>query len=447
MANDHIVAVHVETSNADPFTGKISSVTFGIPQRQPIKVSLADLKNNAGLQKTLSGPAVKVFNDAKTGLKFLQRNGVEVQGNLFDVDIANRLLTAGLPGEKRTLDGLARENGVAMDTPAKTLISLYSKLRERLAAERLEEVAALEFATISAVVQMEMTGMLLDRGKWEKTKAPGVPDYLRHVHWLTGRIHAGYDQLGADTGRFTCKEPNVHGIPRRVRNCFVASPGHKLIKADYSQEEVRIAAEITKDKSLIADIGNGLDLHCHFASVVLNKPLADVTDKERQTAKAMVFSLLYGSGVTGLWDSLLEKGIVLSQEQVQQLRGQFFRRYAGVAEWYGSMRRAKVTEMRTLSGRRRLWPEYASFPEACNTPIQGTGADILKKALSILPDALHEVGGKVLACVHDDILLEVANDKAEQAERILVGTMNTAWGHYIKRVPIAVESKILDCWE
>jgi DNA polymerase I-like protein with 3'-5' exonuclease and polymerase domains len=198
---------------------------------------------------------------------------------------------------------------------------------------------------------------------------------------------------------------------------------------------------------LIADIGNGLDLHRQFAAVVLNKPLADVTDKERQTAKAMVFSLLYRSGVTGLRDSLLEKGIVLSREQVQQLRGQFFRRYAGFADWYGSLRQVAVTEMRTLSGRRRLWPEPAPFPEACNTPIQGTGADILKKALSILPDALHEVGGKVLACVHDDILLEVANDKAEQAERILVGAMNAAWGHYIKRVPIAVESKILDCWE
>jgi len=413
LLNDHITqadfaAVHVETTGKDPFMGKISSISIGIPQQPPIVISLSDLNADARLKQLLSGPSIKIFCDAKTSIKFLQRNGVEVRGSLFDVDLADKLLKAGLPRRETSLAGLAQEYGVTEGTPTKTLLALNTVLRERLAQEKLDEVAALEFETISAVAQMELTGLLLDRGRWEKAKVVAATNYARHIHPITGRLHAGYDQLGAATGRFTCKDPNVHGIPRGVRNCFVASPGHRLIKADYSQQEVRIVAEITKDRRMIEDISNGLDLHRHFASVILNKAPADVADRERQIAKAMVFSLLYGGGAQSLQDALQSKGIVLDLGQVRELRNQFFRRYTGFTGWYESLKRAPVREIRTLSGRRRLWTECASFPEACNTPIQGTGADILKKTLSLLPDALGDIDAKIVACVHDEILLEVA---------------------------------------
>src|SRR5262249_9721606 len=231
-------------------------------------------------------------------------------------------------------------------------------------------------------------------------------DWLRHAP--AGRIHAGWRQLGANSGRMACTKPNLQNLPRdqRYRRCFVARPGHVLVKADYSQIELRIAAKLAGEERMIAAYRAGQDLHTLTASQILGK--AEVTRADRQLAKAVNFGLLYGMGARGFRVyARSHYGVELSEAQARQYRQAFFDAYPGLARWHRRVGRSggHPVEPRTLAGRRRLG--VVRFNDKLNCPVQGTGADGLKRALALLWERRRECPGAVpVLVVHDEIVVE-----------------------------------------
>jgi len=270
-----------------------------------------------------------------------------------------------------------------------------------------------------------------------------------HIHEETNRIHPDFWQYGTATGRFSCANPNLQQIPRgkEFRSCFIPAPGHKFVIADYSQIELRIAAEISGDSKMISAYINGQDLHQLTASLVNGKSLDKITKGERQAAKAVNFGLIYGMGADGLRAYAKETyGVDMSRDMAFSFRKRFFEGYRGLAEWHRVTGLKSSSQTRTLSGRRRQWQYPAKITELLNTPVQGTSADILKVALGNLPEALIGTGAKIVACVHDEIILEVPEDKADEAAMILKGVMEDAGHRFLKEVPVLAEPVVVDNW-
>jgi DNA polymerase-1 len=209
-------------------------------------------------------------------------------------------------------------------------------------------------------------------------------EWLKHVAG-DGRVYAGWRQIGADSGRIACRDPNLQNLPRnpRYRKCFVAPPGRVLVKADYSQIELRIAAKIACEARMMAAYERGEDLHTLTARTILGKQA--VTKADRQLAKAVNFGLLYGMGWKGFRVyARTNYGVNLTAEQAQTYRAAYFKAYPGLAKWHQQVRTAHALETRTLTGRRRLLTRENPDTWRLNTPVQATGADGLKLALALL---------------------------------------------------------------
>ena len=265
----------------------------------------------------------------------------------------------------------------------------------------------------------------------------------QHVCPETGRIHPQYFQIGASSGRLSCSRPNLQQVPRdrAVRSCFVAGPGRELVVADYSQIELRIAAELSGDRALLEAFQAGRDLHRQTAALVLQKPEAEVTPGDRQLAKALNFGLLYGMGARGLRGyARSDFGVEMAQQQAEAFRHRFFAVYGGLAAWQRDRREAFYDRQErtayTLAGRRRL--DCQRFAAFLNAPIQGTGADILKWALARLYVELEGTDVAIVGCVHDEILLSCDRDRASETEVILRRAMVEAGQEFLKRVPVEV---------
>jgi DNA polymerase-1 len=274
-----------------------------------------------------------------------------------------------------------------------------------------------------------------------------LPQYISSA---TGRLHPSYYQLGAHSGRFSCGNPNIQQIPRgkEFRDCFIPAKGNKLIIADYSQIELRVAAEIAEDTTMMAAYRQNMDLHALTASLVANKPIELITKQERQAAKAVNFGLIYAMGAKGLQGyARTVYGVDLSLKEAELFKSRFFAAYKGIAKWHERMKKAAdIRECRTLTGRRVLFREQPGITGLLNLPVQGTAADIVKKALSMLVPVTQRLGGSIIATVHDEVLLEVSAAAAKEAACELKRVMEEAGACYLKKVPVVAETLIADSW-
>ena len=306
---------------------------------------------------------------------------------------------------------------------------------------------------VSLADQHPVVRALLEYRRVSKLRSAFTDTYLKHINPATGRIHASYMQLGCRTGRMSANNPNLQQVPRdvAVRSCFRAALGHKIISADYSQIELRLVAEIAQDFRMIAAYRNGDDLHKLTAALIANKPLDSVTSSERTAAKAINFGLIYGCGAPTLRRTAKSKyDVDLTLEEAKAYRNQYFSHYKGIHIWHMRLMRADFArrlEIRTRSNRRRLWVERPRVTATSNSIVQGTAADILKKALALLPAAIAHTGAKIIGAVHDEILLECPSDTAEEAAKILRSTMIQAGLAFMKQVPIEVDIAIGDSWD
>jgi DNA polymerase I len=274
-----------------------------------------------------------------------------------------------------------------------------------------------------------------------------IPQWINTVSL---RIHSSYRQIGSQSGRFSCGNPNIQQIPRgkEFRECFVPERGYKFIIADYSQIELRIAAEIAKDETMLEAYRTGQDLHALTASLMTNKNISEITKSERQAAKAVNFGLIYAMGAKGLQGyAKTVYGTDMTLQEAEVFRDRFFRAYRGIASWHAGMKKeVNVTESRTLSGRRCVYSEEPFLTALLNMPVQGTAADINKKALALLVPIIKSLNGKIVASVHDEIILEVRAEMAENASVKLKETMEKAGAYYLKFVPVIAEVIIADSW-
>jgi DNA polymerase I-like protein with 3'-5' exonuclease and polymerase domains len=271
-------------------------------------------------------------------------------------------------------------------------------------------------------------------------------DWLKHVA-EDNRVYASWRQIGAASGRMSCSDPNMQNLPRGdYRRCIVAPPGRVLVKADYSQIELRIAAKVSGDKALLAAYQRGDDLHTMTARNVLG--IADVTKEHRQLAKALNFGLLYGMGARGFRQYAKgQYGLDLSEADAHRYRTAFFKSYPGLAQWHRRVRSQRVTETRTLAGRRRLLDAKTPDTQRLNTPVQGTGADGLKLALALLWERRTQAPGAfpVLA-VHDEVVVEADAGQADAVAVWLKAAMVDAITPLVAPVPVEVEVKTARTW-
>jgi DNA polymerase-1 len=273
-----------------------------------------------------------------------------------------------------------------------------------------------------------------------------LPQYL-HPH--TSRLHPNYFQLGADTGRASCAHPPLQQIPQKqdFRSCFVPEAGKCLVIADLSQIELRVIAKFTNEPTMRDAYMRGQDLHTLTASHVLGKPLESITKAERKIAKSINFGLAFGMGAKKFIVYARDNyGLEFTLYQATRFRKQFFSLYPGLSTWHERVKKGLKASDRTLSGRRRLWRGKPPFTELVNHPIQGTAADILKCSLGLLYPALVGTEAKIIACVHDEILLECPTEQGEFVAQILEKVMVEAGNRYLEPIPTQVEVRVVSSW-
>jgi DNA polymerase-1 len=328
-----------------------------------------------------------------------------------------------------------------LDSPAQVLAALQAL---GIPVSNTRRGTLTPLAETSPVVRALLEYRRCSKALTFATSLPG------HVHPHTGRIHAHYWQLGAATGRFSCSHPNLQQIPRTTafRRGFIAPPGYRLVIADYSQIELRVMAELSRDPRMLAAYQAGEDLHTLTAALLLDKSMDQVTRGERQSAKAVNFGLIYAMGAEGLQSYAQHSyGVTLTLEEARSFRARFFAAYQGVAEWQQQIREAMpLTESRTLSGRRRQWAEPPRIAALYNTPVQGGAADIIKRALGLLPQALQGTGAILVGTIHDEILVEAPDDRAPEVAHLLKTTMEQAGQTYLSRVPVVADVRIASSW-
>ncbi|MBP0019409.1 MAG: DNA-directed DNA polymerase [Cyanobacteria bacterium SBLK] len=283
------------------------------------------------------------------------------------------------------------------------------------------------------------------------TFAEGV---LEHIHPVSDRIHPHWFQLGTRSGRFSCQQPNLQHIPRAVeiRQCFVAPPGKVLIKADYSQIELRIMAKASGDRRMMDAYRRGEDLHRLTAALVLGKAVGEVTVEERRLGKAINFGLIYGMGAKKLRATAAkEQGIEIGLPEASAFRKRFFESYGGIKAYHDRVRREWSRgrrDSRTLGGRRRSWGkgQKPRLNESINHPVQGTNADMTKLALALAWRRFQGTEVGLVAAIHDEIVLECPVELAEWAIGQLRRCMVKAGEYFIRPIPVEVEIRAVESW-
>ena len=288
--------------------------------------------------------------------------------------------------------------------------------------------------------------------KASKLLSSFVEPLPEHINQETGRIHAQFPQMGADTGRFTCKKPNLQQIPKEQewRDLFRARPGHKILTADYSQIELRIMAEFSQDKAFLDAYRKGIDLHTRTAADVFQVPLDEVSNDQRSAAKAINFGLCYGQASKGLSDKLN-----ISEDKAQEFIKAYFKAYPVVKNTLDrlGMKAVKEGHSQTVLGRKRYFTKPDSFGQekaierqGRNTPIQSTCGDILKKAIYYIQNQIWNMPAWIINLVHDEVVIEFREDGEEIMRAVAEECMVKAGRDFLKLVPVEVDITVDTVW-
>jgi DNA polymerase-1 len=275
----------------------------------------------------------------------------------------------------------------------------------------------------------ELPRLIIEHRGMSKLKSTYTDKLPQLVDPRTGRVHTSYHQAVAATGRLSSSDPNLQNIPvrtaegRRIRQAFIAPKGYRLLAADYSQIELRIMAHLSGDEGLLSAFASGEDIHRATAAEVFGVPPEQVTNEERRSAKAINFGLIYGMSAFGL-----ARQLGIDRAAAQEYVNRYFERYPGVKEYMDSTR-ARAREqgyVETVFGRRLYIPDIKAsnaqrrqYAErtAINAPMQGTAADIIKRAMVQLDGWLQSAGvdGRMIMQVHDELVFELPEDAVESA--------------------------------
>ncbi|MEC8893799.1 MAG: DNA polymerase, partial [Candidatus Poribacteria bacterium] len=308
--------------------------------------------------------------------------------------------------------------------------------------------------TLNQRTELPVISDILKYRKIDKLKPTYGEKLISSLHPITGRLHSDYFQLGTNTGRMSCREPNIQSIVNgELRNCFRPESGYKLIVVDYSQIELRVLAGMAQDFKMIEALNQGIDLHKLTASIVTQKAMDEVSKDEREIAKTLNFGLVYGAGVDNLAKHLQQKGLMVNRSEMEEFKQRFLKRFIGVALYIRRATKGRKYEIRTLSGRRKEFPpdkfghrKSASYTEKLNTPIQGSAADIAKLGLYKVYQVLKGTKGKLVAFIHDEIVVEIPTEQAEELLPQIEQALKEAGQYYLPNVEIGLSANICDSW-
>ncbi len=298
----------------------------------------------------------------------------------------------------------------------------------------------------------DLPARVLDWRQLSKLKSTYTDALQDHIDPDTGRVHTSYVQTGANTGRMASTDPNLQNIPvrteegRRIREAFVAAPGNVLVSLDYSQIELRILAHIADIEPLKAAFRDGLDIHAMTASEMFGVPLDEMTPEIRRQAKAINFGVIYGISGFGL-----ARNLRIPRAEAQDFINRYFERFPGIRKYMDSTKEFAKEHLyvETLFGRKIHMPEINSkgpragfaYRAAINAPIQGTAADIIRRAMVRMPAAIADLPAKMLLQVHDELIFEVAKDAVEDTIAAARDVMQGAADPAVKLdVPLIVDA-------
>ena len=328
-----------------------------------------------------------------------------------------------------------------MDSPKQLVEILYNKLELPVLKKTPKGQPSTNEDTLQRLAEeYELPKTIIEYRGLAKLKSTYTDSLINIQHPTTKRIHTSYQQAVTSTGRLSSTEPNLQNIPiktaegRKIREAFIAEKGNVLISADYSQIELRIMAHLSGDKNLTHAFNNNIDVHSATASEIFNVSLEDVTSDHRRNAKAINFGLIYGMSAFGL-----TRQLGISRDEAQAYLDTYFKRYTGVKDYMDSTkelakknlfvetilgRKLHVAAINDSNGLRRQAAERA----AINAPLQGSAADIIKKAMI---DVDQWIGGenpdiRMIMQVHDELIFEVKKEFADDAINEIVNLMESS---------------------
>ena len=304
----------------------------------------------------------------------------------------------------------------------------------------------------------DLPARVLDWRQLSKLKSTYTDALQDHINPDTGRVHTSYVQTGANTGRLASTDPNLQNIPvrseegRRIREAFVAPQGRKLLSLDYSQIELRILAHIADIPALKQAFEDGQDIHAATASEMFGVPLDEMTPDVRRQAKAINFGVIYGISGFGL-----ARNLRIPRAEAQGFIDRYFERFPGIRDYMEATTDFAKTHgyVQTLFGRRIHTPEIAAkgpragFAKraAINAPIQGTAADIIRRAMVRMPAAIADLPAKMLLQVHDELVFEVDESAVDTVTEAARKVMESAAAPAVRiDVPLVVDAGQGDNW-
>lgn len=390
-------------------------------------------------------------------LSRMERKGVLIDAQVLAAqsqEITQRLAeiekeTFALAGQEFNLSSPKQLQEILFDKLQLPVIKKTPKGAPSTNEEVLEELAH----------SHELPRLILEHRGLAKLKSTYTDKLPLMVNSKTKRVHTSYHQAVTATGRLSSRDPNLQNIPvrneegRRIRQAFIAREGFKIVAADYSQIELRIMAHLSQDKGLLDAFAQGKDIHRATASEVFGIPLEEVTSEQRRSAKAINFGLIYGMSAFGL-----SQQIGVERREAQRYMDLYFERYPGVLDYMERTRKQASEQgyVETLDGRRLYLPEInsknairrkASEREAINAPMQGTAADIIKKAMIAVdnwicnecPDDVH-----MIMQVHDELVFEVRESYLENANIMIHKLMESSME---LAIPLKVEVGVGNNWD
>ena len=437
----------VDLALAGPYAAEDADITLQIHE----KLSQA-LAAEPALKKVYEEIELPLLNV----LLKIERNGVKVDVAMLEQQ-SKQLAERMKEVEQLAYDEAGETFNLASPKQLSTI------LFEKLKIPSSKKTKTGQYSTAEDVLQelaaeYTLPKLLLEHRSLSKLKSTYTDKLPLQVNKDTGRVHTSYNQTVAATGRLSSTDPNLQNIPirseegRRIRQAFVAPKGYKLLAADYSQVELRIMAHLSEDTNLLKAFSDGIDVHRATAAEVFGVALDKVETEQRRAAKAINFGLIYGMSAFGL-----AKQLNIGRYEAQDYIDVYFARYPGVRDYmdktrekahdrgyvetvYG--RRLYLPEINSRNGQRRQYAERT----AINAPMQGTAADIIKRAMITVDQVLaaSRVDAKVVMQVHDELVVEVVEKDIEALADLLRLEMEQA---ATLKVPLVVDIGIGDNWD
>ncbi|MCF6262124.1 MAG: DNA polymerase I [Xanthomonadales bacterium] len=437
----------VEIENAAPYAAEDADITLQLHQH--LWPQLQQLPNLEKLYQEIEIPLISVLSRMET-------TGVLIDGALLRVQ-SQELAKKMLEQEQRAYELAGHSFNLA--SPKQLQHILFVELELPVIRKTPKGQPSTAEDVLNELGQdYELPRLILEYRSTSKLKSTYTDTLPERIDERSGRVHTSYHQAVATTGRLSSSEPNLQNIPvrtaegRRIREAFIAPPGRVILACDYSQIELRIMAHLSADKTLLEAFHNDLDIHSATAAEVFAVSLDEVSQDQRRAAKAINFGLMYGMSAFGL-----AKQLDIKRGEAQEYIDTYFSRYPGVFEFMEKTRElARQQEyVETLFGR-RLWLKeinarnpmrrQAAERAAINAPMQGTAADIIKRAM-LSVDAWMQTekpAALMIMQVHDELVFEVAEDQLQDFTREVISRMEAAAE---LSVPLKVDSDFGANWE